>query len=233
MARQFMREHKGERSVREMDMSFRGANRRVLQMGEAEAAAKTERGGRRAARPHPGDCAAAPLSTRESAGAGSAAERLRETGQPEKSGPVDARLRGKLIPAANSNRGLEACENLLSREPLAETAEAKWVSDLTYLRVLDGRLCLTVLLPVWPESHWLGIQRRPGGGPRGRPRPARGLCQQQDAGVPALSFRPGGAASLNQVSRRFERPPPNGSPEREMRRGAVGSTPAQNHFSKP
>jgi hypothetical protein len=75
-----MQEHKNEYSIRKMDVSFRGVNQRVLPMGETGGVGKTEQGGRRTARPHPGDCATASPAVEESAGAGSAAEHLRETG---------------------------------------------------------------------------------------------------------------------------------------------------------
>jgi transposase InsO family protein len=58
---------------------------------------------------------------------------------------LNARRRGKFIPTTNSNRGLEVCENLLNREFQAKTAGAKWVSDITYLRVTGGRIYLTVM----------------------------------------------------------------------------------------
>jgi hypothetical protein len=49
MAYEFMRERKGEYSIREMDMNFRGVNRRVLQRGEAGPSQR--RGGEDAALP--------------------------------------------------------------------------------------------------------------------------------------------------------------------------------------
>jgi transposase InsO family protein len=45
---------------------------------------------------------------------------------------LNARRWGKFIPATNSNRGLEVCENLLNREFQAETAGAKWVLSDPY-----------------------------------------------------------------------------------------------------
>jgi transposase InsO family protein len=48
---------------------------------------------------------------------------------------LNARRRRKFIPATNSNRGLEACENLLSRE---FQAGAKRASDVARLRTLGG-----------------------------------------------------------------------------------------------
>jgi transposase InsO family protein len=65
---------------------------------------------------------------------------------------LNARRRGKFIPAANSNHGLPVCDNLLNREFHAETAGAKWVSDITYLRVLEGWLYLTVVLDLYDRK---------------------------------------------------------------------------------
>jgi transposase InsO family protein len=70
---------------------------------------------------------------------------------------LNARRRGKFIPTANSNHGLPVCANLLNREFQAETAGAKWVSSyqryaITYLRVLDGWLYLTVILDLFDRK---------------------------------------------------------------------------------
>jgi transposase InsO family protein len=133
---------------------------------------------------------------------------------------LHARRRGKRVPTTASNHGLPVCENLLNREFQAETAGAKWVPDSTCLRVLDRWICLTVVLDLYDRKaigwHSALIWRRP----------AR-------AGGHGVSFRPGCVVSLNQFSRRFERPPSHGPPEHEMRRGVVGTTPAPNHSSKP
>jgi transposase InsO family protein len=69
---------------------------------------------------------------------------------------LNARLRGKRVPTTNSSHRLPACENLLNRELQAETAGAKWVSDITYPRVLDGWICLTVVLDLydWKVIGW-------------------------------------------------------------------------------
>ena len=65
---------------------------------------------------------------------------------------LNARRRGKCIPRTNSNHGLPVCENLLNREFQAEMAGATWVSDMTYLRVLDGWLYLTVVLDLFDRN---------------------------------------------------------------------------------
>jgi transposase InsO family protein len=65
---------------------------------------------------------------------------------------LNARRRGKFIPTTNSNHGLAVCENLLNREFQAETAGEKWVSDITYLRVLGGWLYLTVVLDLYDRN---------------------------------------------------------------------------------
>ena len=44
----------------------------------------------------------------------------------------------------DSGHGLGACENVLNRDFLAEGPGQKWVSDITYLRILGGWLYLTV-----------------------------------------------------------------------------------------
>jgi transposase InsO family protein len=49
-----------------------------------------------------------------------------------------ARRRGKYIPTTDSNRSLPVCETILNREFRAAAPGEKWVSDITYLRTLDG-----------------------------------------------------------------------------------------------
>jgi transposase InsO family protein len=44
------------------------------------------------------------------------------------------------------------CENWLNREFQAATAGAKWVSDITYLRTLDGWIYLTVVLDLFDRK---------------------------------------------------------------------------------
>jgi hypothetical protein len=89
MGYQFMQEQKDEYRIREKGMSFRGVSQRVLSMGEAGGVDEAEQAGRRVSGPHSGDCGQAPLSVWEPAGAGRTVKQIQETGQPEKSGPVD------------------------------------------------------------------------------------------------------------------------------------------------
>jgi transposase InsO family protein len=65
---------------------------------------------------------------------------------------LNARRRGKFIPATNSNHGLPVCENLLNREFQAATAGAKRGSDITCLRTLGGWLCLTAVLDLFDRK---------------------------------------------------------------------------------
>jgi transposase-like protein len=85
--------HKGEPGTvhhREDGRAFWGQLQCLLPMGEARGVNETERAGRRIAGPHTGDCAKASLSVWEPTGTGSVAPGLRETGQSEKSGLLDA-----------------------------------------------------------------------------------------------------------------------------------------------
>jgi transposase InsO family protein len=56
---------------------------------------------------------------------------------------LNARRRGKYIPATNSNHGLPVCENILNRESRAADPGEKRMPDITYLRTQDGRVYLT------------------------------------------------------------------------------------------
>ena len=68
-----------------------------------------------------------------------AARLMRENG-------LNARGRRKFIPAANSNRGPPACENILNRAFQAPGGGEQWVPDITYLRAWGGWVYLTVVL---------------------------------------------------------------------------------------
>jgi transposase InsO family protein len=65
---------------------------------------------------------------------------------------LNARRKRRFIPATNSNRGLEVCENLLNREFHAAAAGTKRVSDITYLRTRDGWVYLTVVLDLFDRK---------------------------------------------------------------------------------
>jgi transposase InsO family protein len=52
----------------------------------------------------------------------------------------------------DSGHGLGACENVLNRDFRAEEPGRKWVSDITYLRILGGWLYLTVVLDLFDRK---------------------------------------------------------------------------------
>ena len=52
----------------------------------------------------------------------------------------------------DSGHGLGVCENVLNRDFSAEGPGRKWVSDITYLRVLGGWLYLTVVLDLFDRK---------------------------------------------------------------------------------
>jgi transposase InsO family protein len=65
---------------------------------------------------------------------------------------LNARRRRKFIPTTNSNHGLPVCKNLLNRQFAAEKAGQKWVSDITYLRTVDGWVYLTAVLDLFDRK---------------------------------------------------------------------------------
>jgi transposase InsO family protein len=65
---------------------------------------------------------------------------------------LNARRRGRFIPTTDSNYGLPVGENRLNREFQAEKAGEKWVSDITYLRVLGGWIYLTAVLDLYDRK---------------------------------------------------------------------------------
>jgi transposase InsO family protein len=77
---------------------------------------------------------------------------LKKTARLMRENGLNIRRRGKFIPAANSNHGLEVCENWLNREFQAAAAGAKGVSDITYLRILGGWIYLTVVLDLFDRK---------------------------------------------------------------------------------
>jgi transposase InsO family protein len=77
---------------------------------------------------------------------------LKKVAQLMRENGLNARRKGKFIPTTNSNHGLPVCENLQNREFQAEKAGAKWVSDITYLRTLEGWLYLTVVLDLFDRK---------------------------------------------------------------------------------
>jgi transposase InsO family protein len=77
---------------------------------------------------------------------------LKKVAQLMQENGLNARRRRKCIPTTNWNQGLPVCENRLNREFQAATAGTKWVSDITYLRTLDGWIYLTVVLDLYDRK---------------------------------------------------------------------------------
>ena len=73
------------------------------------------------------------------------AQLMRENG-------LNARRRRKYIPTTDSKHALPVCENILSREFYAEKPGQKWVSDVTYLRTVNGWIYLTVVLDLYDRA---------------------------------------------------------------------------------
>ncbi|MDR1985572.1 MAG: IS3 family transposase, partial [Treponema sp.] len=74
-----------------------------------------------------------------------AARLMRENG-------LNARRRRKSIETTDSRHGLPVCGNILNRKFHAEQAGAKWVSDITYLRTVEGWVFLTVVLDLYDRK---------------------------------------------------------------------------------
>jgi len=65
---------------------------------------------------------------------------------------LNARRKRMFIRTTETNHSLEVCENILNREFHAEKGGQKWVSDITYLRTLDGWVYLTVVLDLYDRK---------------------------------------------------------------------------------
>jgi transposase InsO family protein len=65
---------------------------------------------------------------------------------------LNAHRKVKFIPTTDSKHSLPVCENILNREFKAEKPGQKWVSDITYLRVLGGWIYLTVVLDLFDRK---------------------------------------------------------------------------------
>jgi transposase InsO family protein len=65
---------------------------------------------------------------------------------------LNAKKRRKFIPTTDSKHTLEVCENILNREFYAEKGGMKWVSDITYLRTINGWIYLTVVLDLFDRK---------------------------------------------------------------------------------
>jgi transposase InsO family protein len=153
-----MREHKDQRSVRETSAVFgapasaccKRAKRGASQRRSAEDAAPLGLIREIVQQHH--FCYGSPRAREELRNACGKRVGLKKAARLTRENGLNARRRGKFIPATNSNRGPPVCENLLNREFQAETAGATWVSDITCLRVLEGWLCLTVALDLFDRK---------------------------------------------------------------------------------
>jgi transposase InsO family protein len=65
---------------------------------------------------------------------------------------LNAKRRRRFVPAAQSNRGLPVCGNLLNREFGAAEPGRKWASDITYLGTTEGRRYLTAVLDLFDRK---------------------------------------------------------------------------------
>jgi hypothetical protein len=149
MVYRFMSEHRDEYTIREKDVSFWGRQRRLLQMGEEGSVRGAEGRGCGAGGPDSPDTGEVSLSVWEPPGEGNVEAGLREAGKPEENGRMmrenglNARGRRRFIRTTNSNHGLEVYDKVLNREFQAGRCGEKWVSDITYLHTLVGRVYLT------------------------------------------------------------------------------------------
>ena len=74
-----------------------------------------------------------------------AAKLMRENG-------LNARRRKKYIPTTDSKHSLPICENILNRDFFAAKSGHKWVSDITYLRTLNGWIYFTVVIDLFDRK---------------------------------------------------------------------------------
>ena len=65
---------------------------------------------------------------------------------------LNARRRRKYIPTTDSKHSHPVCENILNRDFFAVKSGQKWVSDITYLRTLNGWIYLTVVLDLFDRK---------------------------------------------------------------------------------
>jgi len=65
---------------------------------------------------------------------------------------LNARKSRKHIRTTDSSHTLVVFENILSREFYAETGGIKWVSDITYLRTINGWVYLTIVLDLFDRK---------------------------------------------------------------------------------
>jgi len=65
---------------------------------------------------------------------------------------LNARRIRKYTKTTDSKHSYPVCENILNRDFFAEKPGQKWVSDITYLRTLDGWLYLTVVIDLFDRK---------------------------------------------------------------------------------
>ena len=65
---------------------------------------------------------------------------------------LNARRRRTFIRTTDSNHAFAVCENILNREFHVEKGGRKWVSDITYLRTVNGWVYLTVVLDLYDRK---------------------------------------------------------------------------------
>jgi transposase InsO family protein len=65
---------------------------------------------------------------------------------------LNARRRRVFVRTTDSTHTLPVCENILSREFHAERSGQKWVSDITYLRTIEGWVYLTVVIDLYDRK---------------------------------------------------------------------------------
>ena len=65
---------------------------------------------------------------------------------------LNSRRKGRFVPTTDSKHTLPVCENILNREFHAEKPGQKWVSDITYLRTINGWIYLTVIIDLFDRK---------------------------------------------------------------------------------
>src|SRR5215469_13521005 len=65
---------------------------------------------------------------------------------------LNARRMRKYTKTTDSKHSYPVCENILNRDFFAEKPGQKWVSDITYLRALEGWLYLTVVIDLFDRK---------------------------------------------------------------------------------
>jgi transposase InsO family protein len=65
---------------------------------------------------------------------------------------LNARRRRKYTTATDSKHSYPVCENILNRDFFAGKPGQKWVSDITYLREINGRVYLTAVIDLFDRK---------------------------------------------------------------------------------